>query len=93
MLRARLDVRAGAYEKAYDELAQRLRLRFRQRSDESIAETARRNKFADGVSGPPEAYALLAVAARETGRGAVAAQAREEADRRGADMSAWEPAP
>ena len=55
---------------------------------QSTSEQVRRQKFRSGRWGDGEDYALLAVAAFETGHDIVARAARNEAEQRGADLTA-----
>lgn len=87
LLESRLDLRAGKAEAAYDRLSRTLFLPFRQTASETTAQQARRAKFADGAVGTAESYAVLALAARLTGREEVAELAAREAEKRGADLS------
>ncbi|HEX6851778.1 MAG TPA: M1 family aminopeptidase [Candidatus Polarisedimenticolaceae bacterium] len=92
LLRARLEIRAGDAEAAYDRLARRLYLPFRQSAGETTVEQARRVKFSDGRVGTAESYAVLALAAKLTKRPEVSEMAAAEAAKRGADLSALEDA-
>ena len=83
VLRCWLEIRNGHFKLAYNELSKLLGLRPRQRQEESYAiRPERRQAYRDA-----DAYALLALAAYETGRREVAEHAVEEARRRGADMT------
>ncbi|MCP3981807.1 MAG: M1 family metallopeptidase [bacterium] len=88
ILRSHLDVRAGDYKAAYQQLSKLLYLDFPFRSGQSAADGARRRKFRSRGrrSGTGRAYALLAITAFETGHEEVAQRALEQAEERGADM-------
>jgi tetratricopeptide (TPR) repeat protein len=93
VLRTRLYLRAGEFERAYDTLSPVLFLDL-PRGD-SLADAARRDRFRSRghVRLGPDAYAILAIAAHETGHREVAATARKTADDLGADMTALPGAP
>jgi hypothetical protein len=87
-VRCHLDIRRGEYENAYDVLSKWLRLDIPVREGDSAADAMRRSKFnsrgrrwGDGLD-----YAMLAVAAFETGHEDVAREAMKEAEDRGAEM-------
>jgi hypothetical protein len=88
LLRARLELEQGDYKAAYRRLSRHVYLEFVQRYGEPIADTLRRRRFLEGTTTRREAYAMLALAAHETGETAVALKALEEAESRSVDMSA-----
>jgi hypothetical protein len=88
VLASRLETRNGEYKEAWDRLSRSLRLRFPRLRTDTVADAARRDRWRQGRSGDGEDYALLAVTAFETGHDIVARRALEEAEERGADMSA-----
>jgi hypothetical protein len=93
MIESRLDLHRFDYEGAYDRLRRHLRLEFQQRAGESMADQLRRVRFRRGFTGDGQAYALLAIAARETGRDAVYLRAAEEAVRRGGNLGEFDAPP
>jgi tetratricopeptide (TPR) repeat protein len=90
LIDSRIAVREGRYKEAYGQLSGSLALDFARTSESTIFDSARRKKFRSGrrawMGG--DAYALLAIAAWETDHREIADQAVEEAEERGADMSA-----
>jgi len=92
-IRCHLDLRRGEYESAYGVLSKWLRLDIPVQEGESTADAMRRSKFKSGSRrwGNGLAYAMLAVAAFETGHEDVAFEALKEAEDRGADMDALRP--
>jgi tetratricopeptide (TPR) repeat protein len=90
LIDSRIAVREGRYKEAYGQLSKSLALDFDRTSESTIFDSARRKKFRSGrrawMSG--DAYALLAIAAWETGHREIADRAIEEAEERGAEMSA-----
>jgi len=87
-IRSRLDLLEGKADAVYGRLSRILYLEFLQRADESTADSLRRVKFGEGRPGTGAEYAMLAVAAHETGNEAVCEQAREEAAKLGVDLAA-----
>lgn len=88
LLRARLELEQGDYRAAYRRLSRHVYLEFVQRYGEPIADALRRRRFLEGTTRRREAYAMLAIAAHETGEAAVARKALDEAATRMVDMSA-----
>lgn len=90
LIDSRIAVREGRYKEAYGQLSSSLALDFDRTSESTIFDSARRKKFRSGrrawMGG--NAYALLAIAAWETDHREIAERAVEEAEERGADMSA-----
>jgi hypothetical protein len=84
-LGARIALQEGRYDAAFGE-SRTLRLSFPYLDTDSLGQDLRRSRWRDGRSGHGEDYAVLAVAAYETGRLLVARRAMEEAEDRGAEM-------
>jgi hypothetical protein len=82
---ARAALRSGDYERAWRELEGQLRLVLPM--GDSTFDRARRRKWIEGRRGSGEEYALLAMAAFETGHAVIAREALEAAEERQADMS------
>jgi hypothetical protein len=87
LLKARMDVRNGEYKAAYGALSNKLSLRIKRTGEGTVGDAMRRRKFGRGWRAPGDAYALLAVAAANTGHPDIAALALEEAESRRADMT------
>lgn len=87
-LKVRLNILDRSYQEAYDSLAKRLRLSFPVRDDDTTSDRIRRNRWRRGQRGTAEEYSLLAIAAFETGHIEVSRRAAEEAEERGADVTA-----
>jgi hypothetical protein len=87
ILFSRLALRRGDPAAAYKKLDD-MWLPFLQHEGETMAEQARRMKYASGWEGTGEAYGLLALASHSAGPEEVCRVAREQARRRGADTSA-----
>ncbi len=87
LLRCRLELRQGQFEKVYDRMAGKVQLEFLQTESGSLADDIRREKFRTGFVLDGAGYAMLAIAAHETGHEEVCRRAREEAVLRGTDVS------
>jgi hypothetical protein len=88
LLECRFAIREGRFKDAYGPLSKKLALEFDRTSEDTIFDAARRKKFRRGRWMRGDAYALLALAAHETGHDEVALAALDEAEERGADVSA-----
>ena len=88
-LRARIDLRAGRTDAAWDRLSRWLYLDIPQREGESTGDSYARNSMStNSIDGDGQAYALLAIAACTSGRTSACLAATREARRREADLSA-----
>jgi len=88
LIESRFDIRDGDFKSAYSRLSGYLRLKLPRQTDDTVFDSARRKKFRTGRVLSGDAYALLALSAHMTGHDLVARVALEEAEERGADMTA-----